>query len=294
MYQKWLEAFHTVAMTGGFTRAAEALNVGQPTISTHVKALEDYFRVELFHRRGRGVQLTPTGETLLTITRGLYGHQEEALSLLRATRDLETGQLALNAVGPFDVMEVLQEFRRAYPGIVTQVTLGFEDDILEGLHDFAYDVGVVGREVDDTRFHCEFYNRHRVLVIVPSDHHLASRRSIRLEELEGVDMVLRPTFSTTRQAFDRALEHAGVTVQPVMEINSREANREAVLRGFGAGVISETEFAPSPGISTLRVTNAEMFTRAYLVCLSERRDRPLIDAFFHIAASIEPARRGSL
>lgn len=294
MYQKWLQAFHTVAVTGGFTRAAEALNVGQPTISTHVRALEDYFRVELFHRRGRSVKLTHTGETLLTITRGLYGHEEEALALLRATRDLETGQLALNAVGPFDVMEVLQVFRREHPGIVTKVTLGFEDEILDGLRDFEFDVGVVGREVDDPQFHCAFYNRHRVLVIVPAGHPLALRRSIRLEELEGVDMVLRPGFSTTRQAFDRALADAGVKVNPVMEINSREANREAVLRGFGAGVISETEFAPSPSIRTLRVSNAQMYTQAFIVCLAERRDRPLIEAFFRTASSIDPRRRGSL
>ncbi|MDH3414070.1 MAG: LysR substrate-binding domain-containing protein [Gammaproteobacteria bacterium] len=294
MYQKWLQAFHTVAMTGGFTRAAETLNVGQPTISTHVKALEDYFRVELFHRRGRTVKLTPTGERLLTITRGLYVHEEEALALLRATRDLETGQLTLNAVGPFDVMEILQVFRRQHPGITTRVTLGFEEEILEGLRDFHYDVGVLGREVDDPQFHCKFYNRHRVLVIVHAEHRLARRRSIRLEELDGVDMVLRPTFSTTRQAFDQALTRAGVQVNPVMEINSREANREAVLRGFGAGVISETEFAPSPSIKTLRVSNAEMFTKAFLVCLAERRDRPLIAGFFRTAASIDQKCRGVL
>jgi len=294
MYEKWLQAFHTVAMTGGFTRAAQVLNVGQPTISTHVKALEDSFRVELFHRRGRRVLLTPTGETLLTITRGLYGHEEEALALLRATRDLETGQLSLNAVGPFDVMEILQVFRREHPGINTRVTLGFEDGILDGLRDFETDVGVVGRAVDDPQFHCAFYNRHRVLVIVPAGHPLARRRTIRIEELQGVDMVLRPTFSTTRQAFDRALAAAGVTVHPVMEINSREANREAVLRGFGAGVISETEFAPSPGIRTLRVSNVQMYTQAFIVCLAERRDRPLIDGFFRTADAIDPKQRGSI
>ena len=294
MYQKWLQAFHSVATTGGFTRAAEALNVGQPTISTHVKSLEDYFRVELFHRRGRTVKLTATGETLLTITRGLYGHEEEALTLLRSTRDRETGQLTLNAVGPFDVMEVLQVFRREHPGITTKVTLGFEGEILDGLRDFDHDIGVVGRQVDDPAFHCEFYNRHRVLVIVHADHPLSGRRSIRMQELEACDMVLRPTFSTTRQAFDRALAETGVTVHPVMEINSREAAREAVLRGFGAGVISETELAPSPNIRTLRVSDAEMFTKAFLVCLAERRDRPLVAAFFRTAACIDPKRRGSL
>lgn len=294
MYQKWLQAFHTVATSGGFTRAAHMLNVGQPTISTHVKALESYFHVELFHRRGRSVKLTPTGVALLTITRGLYGHEDEALALLRATRDRETGQLTLNAVGPFDVMEVLQVFRREYPAISTRVTLGFEGEILNGLRDFEFDIGVVGRQVDDPEFHCEFYNRHRVLVIVHADHPLSRRSSIRMKELDGCDMVLRPTFSTTRQAFDRALLETGVKVNPVMEINSREAAREAVLRGFGVGVISETELAPSPNIRTLRVRDAEMFTKAFIVCLSERRDRPLIDAYFRTAASIDPKRRGSL
>ena len=294
MYQKWLEAFHMVAATGSFTRAAQALHVGQPTISTHVKALEAHFGVELFHRRGRSVKLTPTGQSLFTITRGLHGHQEEAIALLRSTRDLETGHLALHAVGPFDVMEMLQVFRRHYPAVTTAVRLGFEDEIVRGLRDFDCDVGVVGRPVDDPELHCEFYNRHRVLVIVHADHPLARRRSIRLEELDGCDMVLRPTVSTTRQAFDRALSKAGVTVRPVMEINSREANREAVMRGFGAGVISESELAPAPSIRALQVSDAEICTRAYLVCLAPRRSRPLIDTFFRTAASIEPGRRGTL
>ena len=213
---------------------------------------------------------------------------------MRATRDLETGQLILNAVGPFDVMEMLQVFRREHPGIATKVRLGFEDEILDGLRDFDHDIGVLGRQVDDSAFHCAFYNRHRVLVIVHADHPLGHRRSIRLAELEGCDMVLRPTFSTTRQAFDRALSEAGVTVNQVMEIGSREAAREAVLRGFGIGVVSETELAPSPNIRKLQVSDANMSTNAFLVCLAERRDRPLIDAFFRTAASIDPKRRGSL
>ena len=75
-----------------------------------------------------------------------------------------------------------------------------------------------------------------------------------------------------------------------MEINSREA----VLRGFGVGVDSETELAPSPNIRALRVSNSEMFTQAFLVCLAERRARPLIDAVFRTAAPIDPRRRGSL
>ena len=56
MIYTWLRSFHAVASEGSFTVASRALNIGQPTVTSQVKALEDYYSVELFHRRGRGVE----------------------------------------------------------------------------------------------------------------------------------------------------------------------------------------------------------------------------------------------
>ena len=53
-----LRSFHAVAGTGGFTAASKVLHVGQPTITGQVRALEEFYGVELFHRRGRRVELT--------------------------------------------------------------------------------------------------------------------------------------------------------------------------------------------------------------------------------------------
>jgi len=92
-------------------------------------------------------------------------------------------------------------------------------------------------------------------------------------------MVLRTKGSTTRSAFDKAIEGAGVEVQPVMEINNREAVREAVVRGLGIGVVSQSEFIPGERLRALRVTDARMQVDAYVACLAERLDRPLIGAF---------------
>jgi DNA-binding transcriptional LysR family regulator len=100
MYEKWLKAFHMVASQSSFTHAAKALNVGQPTISAHIKTLEDYFKVELFYRRGRTVELTDVGRSLFTITQGLYGHEAEAISYLRSIGRNDGGRLRLGAVGP--------------------------------------------------------------------------------------------------------------------------------------------------------------------------------------------------
>ncbi|MDD9878920.1 MAG: LysR family transcriptional regulator, partial [Magnetovibrio sp.] len=57
----------------GFTAAAKALNLSQPTITEQVRALEGKFGVELFHRRGRTIRLTADGQSLYEITQGMAG-----------------------------------------------------------------------------------------------------------------------------------------------------------------------------------------------------------------------------
>ena len=117
MYQRWLSAFHAVARSGGFTAASKVLNIGQPTVSTHVSALEDHFGVELFHRRGRRVELTAIGRELLTITEGLFGREGEAIELLRAVQARETGSLRIGAVRPLDAMEICARLLNQYPNL---------------------------------------------------------------------------------------------------------------------------------------------------------------------------------
>jgi len=283
MYHKWLQAFHAVAKEGGFTAAARSLNLGQPTISIHVKALEEQFGVELFHRHGRTVKLTPVGRSLLTITQGLYGHEEEAIQHLRSAQQLEAGELRVGAIGPFDVMELLQHFRQRHPKVNLRVNLGAKTEVLSDLMAFETDVGILAEQEADPRFHQLFYNRSEVVVIVNDDHPWARRRRLRIRDLAGQPMVLRTKGSTTRAAFERTINAAGVAVQPVMEINNRDAVREAVIRGLGIGVVSQSEFIPGERLRALRVADAKMYVDAYVACLTERLNRPLIGAFFAVA-----------
>ncbi len=292
MYQKWLEAFHHVAMEGGFTAAARRLNLGQPTVSTHVKNLEEHFGVELFHRDGRIVTLSPAGHALYVITHDLYGHEQEAIALLTSMRKLDAGELRLSAVGPYDVMELLAALRQKRPGIRCSVRLGVIEEVLADLENFRADIGFAGRDCTSDKFHSVFHDRHDILVIANRRHPLASRKEVRMHQLQGEPMVVRTSSSTTQAAFRAAAERAGVTVQPVFEIEGREGLREAIIRGIGIGVISETEFAPHPELRALRIADADVFTHAYIVCLKSRRTRPLIKEAFSVAASIAEQRRG--
>ena len=283
MYQRWLAAFHAVARSGGFTAAAKAMNIGQPTVSSHVGMLEDHFEVELFHRRGRRIQITPIGNMLLTITDGLFGHETEAVELLRAAKAREIGSLKIGALRTADVMEIGAYLLKQHPHLQLSVTIKPSPYILDGLLKFDLDVGVVSDQVPDSRFFSFFYNRYRINFVAHRDHPLAKRRSIKIRELEGQRFLQRPKGSSTRTAVDQALDKAGVKVRHVMEISDRAGVRGAVLQGIGIGAWSESEMVEHPQIKVLPVSNAEMFSYSYVVCLSERRERPLIANFLQHA-----------
>ena len=105
-----IRSFHAVAAEGGFTAASRVLNIGQPTITTQVKALERYFDVELFYRRGRHVEPTEAGAALFRISQRIMSLEEEAADLLNTYGGLHTGHLHVGAVGPYHATEMLSAF----------------------------------------------------------------------------------------------------------------------------------------------------------------------------------------
>lgn len=290
MFYTQLRSFHAVAREGGFTAAAKALGIGQPTVTSQVKALEDYFQVELFYRRGRRVELTDTGKVLFAVSQRLTAAEAEARDMLNAVGGFHSGELKVAAVGPYHVTEMLSAFNERHPGIKLSVTVGNSQESLQRVLDYRADVGVLAHVEENPRFHAIPYSRHPVMVFVNTDHPWANRRAVRLKELEGRRLVLREVGSTTRRAFEEALKAAGVTINPVMEIGSREAIWMAVQRGIGIGVVSEIEFVPHPRLRVLKVLDAEIYTYAHVVCLAERHESRIIRAFLNVVDDLLAAR----
>jgi len=285
-----LRSFHAVAAAGGFTAASRVLNIGQPTITSQVKALEVFYDVELFHRRGRTVELTEPGRALLQLTRRIMTLEGEADGLLKAFGGFQTGEFHVGAVGPYHATEMLSAFSERYPGIKLSVTVGNSRVMVQQLIDYTADVAVLAHVEDDPRVHAMPYSRHPVIVFVNKDHRFARRRRVRIEELHGERMVLREVGSATRLAFETALDAAGVVVDPVMEIGSREAVWLAVARGIGIGVVSEFEFIPHPDLHTVEFSDVDVHTTAHVNCLQERRQSPLVGAFLDVAAALRDVR----
>ena len=281
-----LRAFHAVATAGGFTRAAARLGVTQPTLSGQVKALEDTYGVELVERRGRQLVLTETGAALLDLTRRIFGLTEEAEQLLSAARGLERGHLRLGADAPYHVLPALAAFTRRYPKLRLSLTVGNSETLIRDLFDHRIDVAVVANLAPDARLHALPVRRDRLVLFVPKGHPWARRRQVTPAELAGERLVLREPGSSTRRVFETAMARAGIALEEVIEINSREAVREAVAAGLGIGVVSESEFGNDPRLVKVRLAEADLGATEYVTSLAERKELRLIRAFLEL---VEPA-----
>src|SRR4051812_26604442 len=102
-----LRAFHAVATTGGFRRAAERLGVSQPAVTAQVQALERRYGVELFERTGRGVRPTELGRELMDGAERLFALAGDLDELLRSAGQLDRGTLRLGADNPFAAMPLV-------------------------------------------------------------------------------------------------------------------------------------------------------------------------------------------
>jgi len=286
-----LRSFHAVAQAGGFTGGARLLHISQPTVTTQVRFLEETYGIELFYRRGRKVSLTPLGEQLYAMAQKIFALEAETVHMLEDSGQLRSGLLRVGAVGPFHVTEMLARFNGRFPGVQVSVRVGNSQDVLSSLVDYRSDVAVLAHISDDPRFHSIPYSRHPVVLFVHRSHRFAGRGSIRIAELEGEGMILREEGSTTRKALDDALKRAGVRPRVAMEIGSREAIREAVIKRVGIAAVSEIEFVPDPELRMVRVSDAAMYTHAHVVCLEERRGARLVGAFLAITAELQAGRR---
>ena len=282
-----LRAFHAVALHGGFTAASRILNVGQPTLTIQVKELEESYGVELMIRRSRRVELTETGAALFEITRGVMKFCDEAHDFLSAHGRSERGRLRLATVGPFHATEILAAFRRNHPNIEISTLLGNSQRTLQHIINFEAEVALLAHVSEDPRVEMVPYRSHRVIVFVNRTHPWSGRKSVRLHELADQPFVLREQGSTTRRAFEAAMQEAGLRIKPVFEIESREGVWKAVEQGLGISVVADFEFVAHPNLHALKIKDRVIRTEYSIAYLKDRARSPVIKAFMDTVARMK-------
>src|SRR3954452_21276440 len=242
MEVRQLEYAVAVADHGGFTKAAMAMHVAQPSLSHGVRTLEGELGVELFARLGRSVQTTSAGELVLDAARRVLRDMAELTAVSAAVRGVQIGRLELVvlptlAVDP--VAGLIGQFRRLHPGTTVRVrepedAATIERQVASGRAELGFTDLTVGGAglVRVTLF------RQEVLAVFPPGTEVGEG-PMTTAELSQLPLIVTPQGTSTRRLLDRAFTRNRAEPNIAVEINHREAIVPLVLAGAGATLLPE-------------------------------------------------------
>jgi DNA-binding transcriptional LysR family regulator len=283
-----LEIFVKVAELKSFSKAAQALRLTQPTISEHIRTLEQELGVRLLDRLGRGAEATRAGQLLLSHATRMLQLQRETLQAMDSFQGRLAGDLHVAAStipGEYVLPSLIGRFKEKFPDIVISLLIGDSRAVVDWVIDGRAEVAVVGAKLAHRGIEYRELMPDELVVVVPVAHPWHGRKEIGLADLRAEAMLLREQGSGTRAAFEAALAQAGQDLSAfriVGEMGSTQAIKQAVKAGVGVSVISKRaveEECRSGLVWCLRIRDLKI-TRAFHIATHRDRSRsPLAEAF---------------
>lgn len=239
-----LKTFLTVAELGTFSRAAIRLSSTQPMLSRKIKLLESELGTELFHRTGRGVVLSEGGKLLEQYARGILDTAESAKTAIQALGASPVGQITIgmpSSIATVLAIELVQEFRRAFPNVTLKVMGGYSGHVLEWLTTARLDVAVLydtpnlkGKTLrTDPILTDELF-----LIGSPKDPSRIGNGPVQSARLAEIPLVLPSRPHGIRILVDEAMDHNGLTANVQMEIDAMHSMIALAESGLGYTVLS--------------------------------------------------------
>lgn len=283
-----LDLFCKIAELKSFSRAAESASLTQPTVSGHIKNLEEELGVQLFDRLGREVVLTEGGKILQDFALRIIALRHDARNAIQNFAGAARGPLRIGASsipGDYLLPGVLGKFIKAFPE--TDVTLKIEDSeiIAQMVLAGEIELGVVGAKMDESHLGYEAFGYDELILILPSGHAWANRGSIAVTELKTQPFLQREKGSGTRQTLENRLTSMKFDLNDLntaAELGSNEGIREAVKEGIGISILSK--LAVKSDLDTGRLVqvpleNVNLERKLFLVRHKKRYQTPICSEF---------------
>ena len=242
---KQLESFAAVVRLRSFTRAAEQLYISQPTISTHIRALEEELNMRLILRTTKSIEVTVEGQKLYEYAVNILQLRDRMMQECSADAKRIIHLGASTIPSAYILPEVLPKFGSRYANTFFVIHQSDSKGVLEGLTDGVFDVGLIGMETEKEAVTCEPFCEDRMVLITPvTEHFLKMQR----QQMAAVDIlrqeavILRERGSGSKKSVDRFLEQMGIDDEQLnitARVNDPEAIKNLVARGLGVSIISQ-------------------------------------------------------
>lgn len=207
-----LEAFERVVREGNFTRAADALGLTQPAVSTRIATLEAELGGPLFERRGRQLMLTPLGEIFLPYAERVLAVVADSQQAVRNFQAGRLGEVKVAAPTPFILsflVETLALFRQQFPAVDILIRERNKTTIFDMLHDNTITLGLVNAPVFDSGMRQIVRFQDPIRAVVASKHELAEHQhvSLHMEDIYQHTIFRVSMFPRMTAFIDDVVEH---------------------------------------------------------------------------------------
>jgi molybdate transport repressor ModE-like protein len=226
---------------GSLSAAAQAVGIGQPSASQHVRTLEAAAGQQLVQRNGRGSRLTEGGRVLAV-------HAAQALAALAAGEQelgamagLQTGTIRLGAStapGSYLLPDTLGCFRRDYPDVDVEIEIAASGEILRRLLAGRIELAIVGIDKADERIALEPFLADEIVGVAKTGLVETKNGTIASEALMELTLLCREPDSSSRAYLEAELREIGVQPARVWELGSTEAVKRAAREGLGVAFLS--------------------------------------------------------
>jgi DNA-binding transcriptional LysR family regulator len=285
-----LQTFVYAAETLSFSSAAQQMQLSQPTISHHIKALEESFDVELFDRSAGTLRLTEAGRLLLPQARKLVRQSYEVEQMVASVREQIVGHIRIacsTTAGKYVLPQFAARFRMRHPGVRVSILSCTSANVVPRLLEAEANIGVVSYDVcGRSGLECQVFFEDHIVLIVPAGHRWAGRASIDPSELLEEPFLLREETSGTRRVLLAELGKHDISLDD-MDVFLELGNAEAIVRmveaGFGVSFVSRLSAVwalERKSVIEVPVTGFDLRRQVYMVQKTIREANRGVEAFW--------------
>lgn len=271
---KQIEAFVNVVKYKSFSKAADALYLSQPTISTHINTLENELGVQLIDRRGKEALPTQQGSVLYKYGVTMINVREKAvLSMSNSARQIG-GVLEIQASsvpGEYIVPALISKFRELHPRVKFYLEQSDSSTVEDNLLAQKGEIGFMGHKAGGGLC-CERLAVDQMVLVTPNNekYQAMKGRKIAFSEIGNEPFLWREQGSATRREFEEKIEAMGCNpkqINVVARMNSMEAIKQAVGCGLGVSIVSRmsVEDQPDQRLLTFEIQDVNFDREFYLV-----------------------------
>lgn len=281
-----LKVFISVYKNKSFSKAAKEIFLTQPTISEHIKTLEEELKCNLFDRVGKKIIPTKEADLLYEESLDLINKLENLKDSMQKFRELPSGSIFVGTSsipGTYILPSLITEFKASYPDINIQIDISDSAEVISKIISHDILMGLVGTQINNPLLKYTPFMEDELVIASPN---FIKEESIEPAELLNNPFIMRESGSGTRKETEKLLKEIGVEggkLKIVCTLGSTDAVKQAVKNGLGLSILSihsikdEIECGK---LKAIRIKGHRM-TRKFYIVTHNKRTLPFIYRLFY-------------